>query len=119
LKNFASKYFRKETDKAKVQLQASDFSNPNPSLVYGLADALLFGFFNDDSPLKFNGNAIFALKASLLLQRDLTEKRIQNQINKILRDVPDAELIGSVFIALEIPEAWNSLDQASKDKVST
>ena len=113
----ASKYFPKEIDKAKIQLQGSEFSNPKSSLVKGVVDALLFGFFNDDSPLKFNTNAISGLKASLLLQRELVEKRIETQINKIFWDVPDDKLIGAAFIALEMPEAWNSLNQASKDKI--
>lgn len=115
----SSKYFPKDTDKAKIQLESSELSNPRPSLVKGVVDSLLFGFFNDDSPLKFNGNTISALKASLLLHRDLVEERIRVQINKIFRDVPDDKLIGAIFIALKIPEAWYSLEQASKDKVTT
>lgn len=115
----SSEYFPRDINKAVVQLKDSDFSNPRASLVNGVVDSLLFDFFKDDSPLKFNKNAITALKASLLLQRELAEKRIELQINKIFRDVSDDKFIGAVFIALDIPEAWGYLVQSSKDKVSS
>ena len=112
-----SKYFPKEIDKIKIQLENSEFSNPKPSLVKGVVDALLFGFLTDDNELNFNLNVINTLKAILHLQRDLVEDRISHQINKIIKDVPDNKLKWALAIVFAIPEAWSSLEQASIDKV--
>jgi len=115
----SSKYFPKETEKALIQLQSSELSNAKPSMVKGFIDRLLFGFFSDGSPLKFNDNALSALKASLLIHRSLVEDRIKLQVNKVFRDVPDDNLIWAIFLALKIPEVWASLERSSVEKIIT
>jgi hypothetical protein len=113
----SSKFFPKDADKALIQLKGSEFSNPRPSLVNGVIDSLLFGFLDDGSPLKFSRNAIAALKASLILHRQIAEARIALQIRKIFRNVPDNKMTEAAYIVLDIPEGWQSLDQAYRDKV--
>jgi len=115
----SSSYFPTGVDDAVIQLQGSELKNPKDSLVKGVVDALLFGFFEENSPLKFNSSVLSALKAVILLQRQVAEERIAHQTNKIFRDVSDNELIGAVFIALDIPEAWSALNEASKGKVDS
>ncbi len=114
----SSEYFPKDVEQAKTQLESSAFIAARPPLVRGVIDALMFGFFEDGNPLKFNSRPIAALKASLLLHRALVEERIGEQIQKIFRNVPDGTIMAAVLLVLEIPEAWAALDQAGRDKVN-
>ena len=111
-----SNYFPTDPEKAVIQLEKSEFSNPKASLVKNLIDKLMFGYFDVDSPLKFNYKTIAAIKAVISMQREIAESRVATQINRIFRDVADIHLVNAIGLSLEIPEAACSLDQASKDK---
>ncbi len=115
----SSKYFPKETDKAIIQLKSSEFSNPNIALVKGVIDRLVFGYFEEQSPLHYNMNTIVAITAILSMRRDIAEQRLFLQLNKLYRIAPDDKLIWVILMSLRIPEAWSGLDAASKEKVIT
>lgn len=115
----SSKYFPSEASKAVTLFQLSEFSNPKPILVKTLMDTLLFGYFTDENPLFHKDNALVAIKAILLMQREIAEDRLNLHINKIFRNVPDNQLEWAILLSIGIPEAWGGLDKASKDKVST
>lgn len=112
----SSNYFPIDTQKAITQLEKSEFSNPKASLVKSLVDKLMFGYFDESGPLKFNKKTITALKAVIVMQRENAETRVASQINRIFRDVDDKNLARAIGLAMEVPEAACSLDQASKDK---
>lgn len=111
-----SNYFPTDPEKAVIQLEKSEFSNPKASLVRNLIDKLMFGYFDVNSPLKFNDKTIAAIRAVISMQREISESRVATQINRIFRDVADMHLANAIRLSLEIPEAACSLDQASKDK---
>jgi hypothetical protein len=111
-----SNYFPTDPEKAVIQLEKSEFSNPKASLVKNLIDKLMFGYFDNESRLKFSHKTIAAIRAVILMQREIAEGRVATQINRIFIDVADINLVHAVGLALEIPEAACSLDQASRDK---
>ena len=112
-----SHYFPSETDKAMKQLQSSSFSNASPALVRGFVDQLVFGFLSTYDSFFYEEPVISALNAAFEMYPGEVENRLQKQLSKAIRDVPDKRLPGAIMLVVRVKQAWFVLDDASKNKV--
>lgn len=113
----ASSYFPKDNDGALVQLRASALATANAPLVRSFVDALVFSYFTVADPLYYKEQVFFALNAASVMHAAIVEDRLRKQINKAVRDFPDATFSGAACLVSRLNNAWALLDQASKDKI--
>lgn len=113
----SSSYFPTETEKAVTQLKNSALENPSDALIRGFIDQLLFGFFDQNSPLFAKRQVTAALSASLQMYRPTVEQRMAKDLNSIARDVSDKLFTGVVALVAVVDSCWGILELPARDKV--
>lgn len=114
-----SQYFPRDRTKAIVQLKASPLSKPADSLINGFVDMLVFGYVTATDALYGKHAAMVALAAALQMFPEKAEQRFKQQVNKAVRDVPDASFSYAAAILEHVESAWNLLDADCKNKVES
>ncbi|MCK5771771.1 hypothetical protein [Algiphilus sp.] len=113
----ASSYFPSDRERALLQLRSSSLNAALEPLVRGFVDTLVFGFLTNGDVLFYKQKVLAALNAALSMHPAIVEQRLRKQLNKAIRDVPDATFSGAACLASRIDNAWALLDQASREKV--
>ena len=113
-----SKYFPSDIEKAKLSLQEAGFQRPKPSLVRGLIDELMHGFFDENDAYYNKRVTLTALKACLELQRAEAEVRIRSQCTKLAATIPASLSKGLIALFGSIPECWELCPPGKKDELS-
>lgn len=113
----SSQYFPTEANKAVQQLRSSSFQNANEALVRSFIDQLIFGFLSKDDPLFYKKQVFAALNAVSEMYPDEAEKRLNKQINKIIRTVPDKYFVGAVALVAKTTFGWIVLGDAEREQI--
>lgn len=79
---------------------------------------MIFGFVTDTNPLFYKAQTIAAINATFELYPGLAEERLKQQINKVIRDVPDNRFAGAACIVANVRIASKLLETVSIDKVA-
>lgn len=106
----SSAYFPTDTAKALQQLQSSSFNNANAALVRGFVDQLVFGFLTEGDSLFKKRQVISALNAAFEMCPAEVEERLQKQLSKVIRDVPDKYFSGATSLVANLSQAWAGPD---------
>ncbi|HEV2611437.1 MAG TPA: hypothetical protein VGU61_14300 [Noviherbaspirillum sp.] len=112
-----SQFFPNETDKVIVQFRASSLARPSEALVSNFVDMIVFGFVTEGDNFYGELSVMSALKGVFEMFPDKVERRLKQQLNKAIRDVPDAGLMFAVAILTHVRIGWNLLDEDAKGKV--
>lgn len=112
-----SKYFPQNIDDASKLLAESPFFNPSKSLSHAFIDYLIFGYFNKESKLFMNNNAIYALKASMKNHKLITYERFIVDISKIISNTDDSYFKNVVLIVCTTENAYEDLQESHKIKI--
>jgi hypothetical protein len=115
----ASSYFPTDYERALLQLRSSNLNAAMETLVRGFVDTMVFGFLSTGDTLFFKKQVLAALNAAFSMYPEVVEERLQKQLNKAVRDSPDTTFDGVVCLVCNIDNAWELLEQASKEKVRT
>jgi hypothetical protein len=78
---------------------------------------MVFGFLTNDNPLFYKQQVPAAINAALSMHPATVEQRLNKQLNKAIRDIPDATFAGAACLVSSIDNAWALLDQAAREKV--
>jgi len=113
----ASAYFPADVPRAAEQFRNSPLRRPTDALIRGFVDALLSGYCDPGSPLSHRSGVVAALDALLLSHRGVAEARLSRQLNKLIRDLPDASMLSPVKLVGCVTSAWSLLEASSCDKV--
>lgn len=115
-KIISSEYFPIELEDARIVLEESHLDRPSESLVKGLADKLIFKFFEADINHSGRKRIVVALKILLEKDRVLTENRLKVHFNKIIDRVLDEDIPKCVLFAGLISECMIVLEPAKLSK---
>jgi len=113
----SSSYFPSDRDRALLQLRSSSLNAGLEPLVRGFVDAMVFGFLTNDNPLFYKQQVLAAINAAFSMHPATVEQRLNKQLNKAIRDMPDATFAGAACLVSSIDNAWALLDQAAREKV--
>ncbi|BEU62620.1 hypothetical protein MAFF301524_24200 [Ralstonia pseudosolanacearum] len=114
-----SQYFPRDRTKAIVQLKASPLNKPADALVNGFVDMLVFGYVTTTDALYGKLAAMVALAAALQMFPEKAEQRFRQQVNKAVRDVPDASFSYAAAVLVHVESAWSLLEADCRDKVES
>ncbi len=114
----ASAYFPTDDKSALVQLESSELKTATEAMIRGFVDLLVFNFLTDGDPLFLKRQALAALNATHVLYPAMVEERLKKQLNKGIRDVPDAHFPGAAAMVAVVKVAPPALDAASVSKIA-
>lgn len=112
-----SDFFPTDHAQALDALRGAGLNRPKDVLVKDFADKLLFGFFDGSAQLKHRRQTITALKACCEAFPKLVEPRVEVAINKICRQILDADLPLAFVIVRGVPQAWTLLQNDNRQKL--
>ena len=118
ISTITSSYFPLDTGPAKVLLKEGPLGKPTDALVQGVLDALIYGVFEESSPVHANLRAIVGMNVLLDLYHPLAQPRLKERIGKIAPLVKDDDLNILTGLVARLPEAWDGLSDGQRDRVA-
>jgi hypothetical protein len=112
-----SQYFPSDIDKAALQLKSHGLERPSDALYNSVVDSLVFGYMTPTDELYKKQQVIVSLNAIYSLNPGFIEDRLGKQLSKLVNNIDDGEIIWSLFLVVNINNAWYLLDESSKDKL--
>ena len=112
-----SQYFPSDIDKAALQLKSHGLERPSDALYSSVVDSLVFGYMTPTDELYRKQQVIVSLNAIYSLNPGFIEDRLGKQLSKVVNNVDDNEIIWSLFLVVNINNAWYLLEESSKDKL--
>lgn len=114
----ASAYFPTDNKAALVQLESSELKTATEPTVRGFIDLLVFCFLTAGDPLFLKRQALAAINATHILYPAIVEERLKKQMNKGIRDVPDAHFPGAAAMVALVGVAPSVLEPPSIAKIA-
>ena len=113
----ASSYFPTDHERALLQLRSSNLNAALEPLVRGFVDTMIFGFLTTGDSLFYKPQVLAAINAAFFMYPEVVEERLIKQLNKVVRDAPDAAFSGAACLVCSVNNAWGLLERAAKDKI--
>ena len=110
----ASEYFPKDRGRAAVVLRSTALLNANDALIRGTIDSLIFGYATPANVLFGKTQVGAALDVLLDFHRARAEERIANQLNKLIRNVSDADFPLAAKLVAAISEAPTLINEPAR-----
>ena len=114
LARIRSAFFPTEPDLIR-QVLDKQIGRARPALINGLIDRLIWDMF-DGSAIYAIPSHVNVLRSLLDLHRGLAEPRVGSQAAKVMASAPDNRLSVACTFVAQIPEAWDGLDEAQRDR---
>jgi hypothetical protein len=113
----SSTYFPLETDRAVATLRNSPLVGGTDALIRGFIDTLVFGYFEPAGPVQGKAQVGSAINATLELNRTVTESRLAQQLNKVVRDLPDADFPQVATLLALVPGSLFLIDAPARIRI--